>query len=363
MLANKHIRNLRPYPIVSHEAWEFSDDEKILKLDWNEATAPPSPRVKEKIENFLSGGRLNWYPDTNNEKLLNAIAEYCQVQSENIQYFAGSDSLHEYIIGSFTEPGDKVTMVSPTYDNFRASSESRGAFVNRHRLKEPFNFQLDEFCRHLEKYKSKLVYICNPNNPTGTVYEESSVEALLHSFPHTLFIIDEAYYEFTKRSAKDMAVKYRNAVVSRTFSKAFALAGFRIGYAISSVENIQFLNKIRNPKNVTALSQTAAMAALEDLSHTEHYVREVLETKQWICDKLRGAKKPYFSVFSGGGNFILLKMSPGSQKGLTAHLRKAKIFVRDCGHIEGMEGYIRLTVGTRKQMTRFLEEFFRFNNV
>ena len=160
--------------------------------------------------------------------------------------------MHEYIIGTFTEPGNNALIVSPTYDNFRVATESRGVSVSYHKLEEPFDFRTEEFFSHAKKLNPKIVYICNPNNPTGTLYKTSEIEMLAKCFPSTLFIIDEAYYEFTKKSAKNVAVKYRNTIVTRTFSKAFALAGFRIGYAISSAGNIRHLNKIRNPKNVTA---------------------------------------------------------------------------------------------------------------
>ncbi len=362
MFANKYIKKLRPYPVVSHKAWELSGRENILKLDWNEATVLPSPKVRREIENFLANGRLNWYPDINNKKIVEMIAQYSRVATENVQYFSGSDDLHEYIIGTFTEPEDRALVVSPTYDNFRVAAESRGVSVRFHRLKEPFDFQPDEFSAQVGKLKPKIVYICNPNNPTGTVYKTSEIKTLARSFPETLFIIDEAYYEFAKQSASGIAVEYGNIIISRTFSKAFALAGFRIGYAISSVENIRHLNKIRNPKNVTALSQIAAMAALDDIAYTMSYVNEVLETKLWLRNKLEEIKGKYFDIISGGGNFILLKMKPEIKENLIRHLLKANIFVRDYKHVEGMEGYLRLTIGTKEQMSRFLKEFGRLNH-
>ena len=103
MLSNKYIKKLRPYNVVSHKAWESSDKKEVLKLDWNEATILPSPKVRQEIEKFLANGQLNWYPDINNKKLTEMIAGYSRVCAENVQYFAGSDDLHEYIIGTFTE--------------------------------------------------------------------------------------------------------------------------------------------------------------------------------------------------------------------------------------------------------------------
>ena len=252
--------------------------------------------------------------------------------------------------------------MSPTYDNFRVAAESRGVSAVFHRLTEPFVFDANKFSEQVEETGPRIVYICNPNNPTGTVFKTSEIETIARSFPEVLFIIDEAYYEFTRKSAGGIAVEYDNIIISRTFSKAFALAGFRIGYAISSVGNICHLNKIRNPKNVTSLSQIAAMAALDDIAYTESYVDEVLETKLWLCGKLKEIKIKRCEIFSDGGNFILLKMEPEIKKNLIKHLLKTNIFVRDYGHIEGMEGYLRLTIGTRKQMGGFVEKLRGFDN-
>lgn len=360
MPANKYIKKLRPYSTTSHKAWEISDAKNILKIDWNEATIPPSPNVLWEIEKLIKNGRLNWYPDTGNDKLRKLIASYSKVRPQNVQYFAGSDDLHQYVIGAFTEPGNRALVISPTYDNFRISAESRGVSVHFHKLGTRFEFSLESFNAQMKKLKPQIAYICNPNNPTGTVYEPKEIEKIVHSFPRSLFIIDEAYYEFAKKSSVKTAVKHKNAIVSRTFSKAFALAGFRIGYAISSVENIGYLNKIRNPKNVTTLSQTAATAALQNLPYTEAYVKEVLETKRGIYRILK--ESTHFEVFCGG-NFILLKVKYGKKKQVIQSLLKENIFVRDYGHVKGMKNYIRLTIGTEKQMRGLVKKLAGLKNV
>ncbi|MCY3973396.1 MAG: histidinol-phosphate transaminase [Candidatus Dadabacteria bacterium] len=359
MLPNKHIKKLRPYKAVPHKAWDIGNTDGVLKLDWNEATVLPSPKVRKDLESFLSSGRLNWYPNIRNKTLIGKIADYSQVSAKHVQYFAGSDDLHEYIIGAFTEPGDGAIIVSPTYDNFRASAESKGVRVNYHNLTKSFNFQPTRLISQIKEAKSKLVYICNPNNPTGTIVETDEIENLISHCPDTLFVIDEAYYEFAKKSVAGMAVKNENVIVSRTFSKAFALAGFRIGYAITSAENIEHIDKIRNPKNVTTLSQIAAIAALDDVPYMEAYVGEVLLAKKLVCKTL---SKAGYKITSEGGNFILLKMGSATKRKFIDRLLNRNIFVRDYGHVQGMEEYIRVTIGTREQMKPFVEEALDFSH-
>ena len=129
-----------------------------------------------------------------------------------------------------------------------------------------------------------MVYICNPNNPTGNVHSKEYIEYLLEEYPDTLFLVDEAYYEFSGITVKDLVLRYDNLLISRTMSKAFALANFRLGYLIASKDNIQFINKIRNPKNLSTLAQEAACAALSDVDYMWRYVEEVKRGKAFSLD-------------------------------------------------------------------------------
>jgi histidinol-phosphate aminotransferase len=359
MFVNKYVKNLKPYSLVSHKAWEIEDKEKVLKLDWNEATISPSPKVKQNIIKFLEKGNLNWYPDVNNKKLLNKLAKYNKLPVENILYFASSDSLHEYIVKAFINPEDKLIIVAPTYDNFRASAESVGANINFYFLDNDFKLNIKDFIKFLKKVNPKLVYLCNPNNPTGTMIEIEKVKHLIDNFKNTLFIIDEAYYEFVGKSCKDLVLDYNNLIITRTFSKAFALASFRIGYVISSVSNINLLLKIRNPKNITTLSQIAAISALEDIEYMKAYVNEILQAKEFFRNELL---KLNLKIYGDGGNFILIKLEKEIKRKLISFLETNNIFIRDYGHVKGMENYCRITIGTKDQMKIVIEkmkEFFK----
>lgn len=354
MFFNKFVNLLKPYKVASHKAWERSHESDVLKLDWNESTIPPSPYVADAIHTFTEKGHMNWYPDVDNSELRQLIADYSGVNYQQVEYFGSSDALHEYIIRAFINSGDTITMVAPTYDNFRAASESVGANIDFFELDSLNNFYFcfDSFECHLERVLPKIVYLCNPNNPTGTVYDVDLLEKLVRRFNDVLFIVDEAYFEFVGITAAGLVSSFQNLIVCRTFSKAFGLASFRIGYAITSEHNIDGLKKIRNPKNISSFSQIAAISALKDVEYMNNYVNEVNATKKACVESL---EKLGIEIFgSEGGNFILVRF--GSQQSqVVSLLEDNNIFVRNYGHVNGMGAYTRITVGTKSQMKLFFE--------
>lgn len=353
---NKYLRNFKPYKLASHKIWTVSPQERnsILKLDWNEATIPPSPLVADRLKKLVLGENFyNLYPSTYNQELLNLLSAYTEIPTENLQYFASSDSLHEYIAKLYITVGDPVLLLGPTYDNFRLTAEVCGADIYYHMLDESFNFNESAFKDDIKKIQPSLVYICNPNNPTGTLHSVKFIEELLREFPQVLFLIDEAYAEFSGVSAKELVLNHENILISRTMSKAFALANFRIGYLIASKNNIDYISSIRNPKNITTFAQEATIGALNDIDYMKSYVSEVLKAKDHftkcmksLSDKLR--------CISGGGNFVLLVLNtPDDKEPLIQKLISENIYVRDVSQTDFLaERCIRVTIGIDKQMNK-----------
>ena len=213
---NKYLRNISPYKLASHAIWavEPSDREDILKLDWNEATIAPSPLVKQRIMDLLNQPDFfHLYPTTNNEHLLSLLAQYVGLPVENVQYFASSDALHEYICKVFIGVGDPVMILGPSYDNFRLTCQANGADVFFSNYEEDFSFDPVKFEHDIIAKEPAVVYICNPNNPTGNQHSVDYIEHLLKEFSDTLFLIDEAYYEFSGITAKDLVLKYDNILI------------------------------------------------------------------------------------------------------------------------------------------------------
>ncbi|MDB5195560.1 MAG: histidinol-phosphate aminotransferase [Parcubacteria group bacterium] len=348
MEPNAFIQKLKEYPLASHKAWEAKDKSQVLKMDWNESDLALPESVRSAVADFIAHGPTHWYPDIANRALIESIARYTSMSPSRIQYFGGEDSALEYVVRTFVSPEDEVGLVAPTYDNFRVFVESVGAipvFLYGNDLFSPDVATLKEKISP----RMKMVYLVNPNNPTGTLYSLNDVEELLQAFPTTLFVVDEAYGEFAGTSVMPLVDRYSNLLVGRSFSKAFGLASFRLGYVVSALENIAHLNKIRNGKNIPALAQIAAIAALADPSYMTDYVKEVRATRIFLSQELQ---KLGIEAKETPANFILLRVPDPT--GWCAALVARDVFIRNLGHLSGMEAYVRVTVGRRETAERFL---------
>lgn len=362
---NKYLRNLKPYRLASHKIWSVTPEERneIFKLDWNEASIPPSPKVRERIMKILDEPCFfNLYPTTYNDELMTLLSDYVGLPKENLQYFGSSDALHEYICKVFISVGDPVMILGPSYDNFRLTCQANGAEVFFTYYNDDFTFSSEKFEADINKVEPAVVYICNPNNPTGNVHQQHYIENLLNEFPDTLFLLDEAYYEFSGVTCKDLVLKYDNILISRTMSKAFALANFRVGYLIGSKDNVQFVNRIRNPKNLTTFAQEAACGALSDVQYMWAYVDEVNRAKHRFVSNLNKFNK-FFTVYPSNGNFLMLKFpNYDKKKELLDYLAKNNIFVRDTTQSDSVRNCFRITIGTGDQMMHvasIIEKFYK----
>tara|TARA_Y100000816_G_C26103528_1_gene585547 strand:+ start:541 stop:1629 length:1089 start_codon:yes stop_codon:yes gene_type:complete len=351
------VNTLTPYKITATDVYNNNND--FLKLDWNESTIPPSNKVLDAISNIIKKNRLHWYPPNLNIPLLESLANYCKVETDNIQYFAGSDSLHEYIIQACIDPNDSVVVVTPTYDNFRAVVSSYGGKIYKYKLEEPFDYNIKDLISYIKKINPKLVYICSPNNPTGTIYTYNDLEYLIKKISNSLIIIDEAYYEFSGITLANLVGSCDNFIISRTFSKAFGLASFRIGYCIAHHSIINTLNKVRNPKSVSLFAQFAAQKALEDIKYLNNFVKNVDKSKIMITSFFDNYKIKYFV---GGGNYILVNSSGFGHEKILLFLKKNNILVRDLGHIQSLQNYIRITLGLEENTSKVVSVFEKFIN-
>lgn len=361
---NKYLRNFIPYNVASHKVWSVSHDERneILKLDWNEATIEPSPMVKKRISRIAEEGDFyNLYPMTYNAELLKLLSKYAGVPEKNVQYFASSDSLHEYIAKLFITVGDPILLLGPTYDNFRLTAEVCGGNIFYYYLDDEFKFDKDAFIQRIKDINPSIVYICNPNNPTGTRMDLDFINYLITEFNEVLFLLDEAYIEFSGGSAKDLAITHENLLISRTMSKAFALANFRFGYLIAHEKNIGYISSIRNPKNIATFAQEAAIGVLSDIDYMKRYVAEVNKAKEFFVNEL--SRFDWIKKFPSDGNFVLLECSAPSVKlGLIKFLEENNIFVRNISQTEHIKDYcIRITIGTTEQMKRVIVAFESFD--
>ena len=356
---NESLDTIKPYRVASHKIWTVEPGERrnILKLDWNEAAIPPSPLVRQRLAECMNQEDFfHLYPATHNEALMAALSRYLNMPEENIQYYGGSDSLHEYIARVYLKEGDRVLTLWPSYDNFRLTAESTGAKMFFADLTKDFEFDEDAFILRIDTVKPRLVYICNPNNPTGTLLPESLLRSLLERYPETCFVLDEAYAEFAGASAKELVLEYSNLLITRTLSKAFGLANMRFGYLIASRGNIRTMDKIRNPKSISTLTQVAAQAAVEDFAYMQQYVDSVSQAREYFTRSINeGRLHEFIHAFESRGNFVLLRCRrPEIKELLLKFWEENNIFVRNVTQSASLECCIRVTVGTGEQMGRVL---------
>lgn len=356
---NNYLNKLKPYKLASHEIWNNENNENnVIKVDWNESTRKTDEAIISAIIKKIEHPGLNYYPNLNNSKLKSLISEYTNINVNSLAMTPSSDNAHELIINAFMHPADVALIIGPTYDNFRVVCESKGINV-----KNINYYDGDLILKNIvDKVQPRLVYICNPNNPTGDMIDVKEIENLIKTYNDKIFLIDEAYFEFSKKTCAELVVKYKNIIVTRTLSKAFSLAGIRFGYILAHVSIINSLNKIINHKNLPTLTQIAAEAAFENISIMQNYVKEVNIQKEIFCDNLNNLFDGVIKYRASGGNYILIEFQNDDMK--KKFLNKASsynIFIRDIGHI-GLDFSIRITIGDEKSMSKINEMMLSWKN-
>lgn len=343
----RSVEENEEYAISSQRAWSWEKtSERVYKLDWNEADIMPVPQVRDALHKLIDRDPwLCWYPDAQSRELHCQLAKYAGVGEGNVTLTHGSDLAMELLATCFVKPRDTVLIVAPTYDNFRAVVEQRGAEVHAFTYVGDGPFPTAELAQLLVQRPPRILYLNNPNNPIGYTVDRATIVTLLDACRRTstILLVDEAYYEFSGVSVCDLVENHPELVVLRTFSKAFGLAGLRLGYVIAATSVTRVLGRVNNPKSVTMLATAAAQVSLMHRERVADYVREVGEAKEKLyafCDA-RG-----LAYRRSDGNFVLLQTDRPQE--MVEHLETAHVLVRDRTRYFGGVGHVRVTVGTLK---------------
>lgn len=338
-IALKKIRKMQRYSPPLEQRAKFEG----LLLDFNERLAPLPTKVIDAIKNFYPQ-RFMIYPSYGD--LAQKIAKYAQVDGDSLMITNGSDQGMELIFKTFVSAGDRVVIPSPSFAMFYQVSQVQGAEIIKPKYKSDGSFPFQEVME-LFKQKPKLLIICNPNNPTGTLISLEKIEAILRASGNTLVYVDEAYFEFSRVTATGLIKKYPNLFITRTFSKAFGLAALRIGYLMSCNENIYEMLKVRGPYDINQIAKIAADASLETLPELKQYCDEIMKEAKPFTEEF--LKEKGVDFFPSGANFIYFK-EPFT--GFSDRLEENGILIRPQA-----DGYARVTIGTLSQMQRFAEIF------
>ncbi|MGI6395419.1 MAG: histidinol-phosphate transaminase [bacterium] len=348
-LVNSVLKDVVAYnPITSREkilSKQIQCDLPPLKLDWNESTLPPSTAVKNALVEALAceDNLLNWYPELFSRKLRHKIGEYCNRQLDEILVTNGSDDALDLICKVFLEQNDEVVIPYPTYTHFITYAQSRGATLKKVEVYEPFKPDISPIIENLSP-ATKLIYIVNPNNPTGVLIPKKQISTLCSVARDSIVLVDEAYFEFSGETAVDLIDRHSNLIVTRTFSKAWALAGLRVGYLVTNIMLIDELSKLINPKSVSILAQIAATAALSDKKYMDDYVVEVKNSKMML---LHFFKSKNIVAHDSCANYIMVQ-HPKLTK-LIDEMEQENIFVRDRSSFKSLPGFFRITLGDHIQ--------------
>ena len=331
-------------------------DKDYLLLDFNERTVPVSPKVKEALKKFIDSERLQVYPEYGD--LEAKIAQYAKVPPAQAMVTNGGDQGIDIVCRAYLDQGNKIIIPFPSFAMHYQSAGVQGAEILEPRYGENGEFPLEEILKLLESKRVKLIILCNPNNPMGSAIPIENVEKILEKAKEkdVAVLHDEAYFEFSKITAKDLIGKYDNLYIVRTFAKAFGLVAARAGYVISQENNIQELLKIRGPYDVNMLAKTAVLTALEDVKYMEEYVKEVMEESKPKLEKFLEEKG--ISFYHSQANFLLLKIQNPQE--IIEELKSQGILVRPKSAPDG-EKAVRISIGTLKDTEQFITHFMRYS--
>lgn len=326
---------------------------RISKLASNENPLGPSPYAIKAMTNAL--WEVHRYPDMYSHDLKNALSNLYQLPSENIIIGNGSEGIMGNIARAFIQPGDEILTSEKTFIGFNILAKSAGANLVKTPLTLDYRYDVKAMAQKITE-KTKIIYIANPNNPTGTYIKKLEFDHLMSFVPkHTLVILDEAYFEFANR-IKDypdsMDYRYDNVITLRTFSKAYGIAGVRVGYGFAHEELIHYLKKVKLPFEPGLISQKGAIGAIDDYPHLirtldnndDEYIR------LWNYLKKRG-----FKVIDSVTNFSCFKT--GSEEAslwLYQKLLNHGVIIRPL-IANDMPNFIRISIGTPKEMNHFYE--------
>jgi histidinol-phosphate aminotransferase len=342
-LVRTNIRTLKPY---SSARDEFKGEASIF-LDANENSLG-SPLVKW----------YNRYPDPLQLKVKEKIAFIKKIPVDQIFLGNGSDEAIDLLYRCFCEPGiDEVVIFPPTYGMYEVSANINNVKLNRVPLTEQFQLDLEALEQAI-KPSTKIIWICSPNNPTGNSIDREAIEMILNNFDG-LVVIDEAYINFSRQKSwlSDLQ-DYPNLVILQTLSKAWGLAGIRLGMAFASPEIIGYLNKVKPPYNISEPVQELAIKALDEIGQVNDMIVTLVNERQNMVTSLL-QNEEVLTIYPSDANFLLVKFKDAS--GLYKYFVDQGIVVRDRSNVVLCEGCLRITVGTPQENQKLLGSLNSFN--
>lgn len=328
------------------ESYKAESNIQCIALDKNEIPWSLNEKVEEALIRKIKAMDFNRYPDSGCTALKKAISGYTGINTDSIAVGNGSDELISILLQTFIEPGDTLAVHNPTFAMYKIYGTICGAGILEYDLDSSFGFKLDEYISCLKKEKPKLVFLCNPNNPTGRMLELSEIERIVKALD-SVVIVDEAYYEFSGVTAAGLLARYDNLIVLRTFSKAFGLAGLRIGYMLACPSVISYIDRIRSPFNVSTFAQAAAEEVLKNIDRVAERIEIIKSERERLTVLLKELEG--LQCFESRSNFILIRSSFAEK--IDKRLQEAGICIRSFSNTV-LKDCLRITIGSPEENDR-----------
>ncbi|MFB3915925.1 MAG: histidinol-phosphate transaminase [Terriglobales bacterium] len=317
-----------------------------MRLDFNENTSGCSPRVLAKLR-AMDGETLSRYPER--EPVEAAVAEFLRLEPPQILLTNGVDEAIHLLCETYLEPGDEVLIAVPTFSMYEVYALATGAKVTTIPYEPDFHYPTEALLRSISP-RTRMIAIANPNNPTGTVVDEVSLLRIAAAAPNAALLVDEAYTEFYGKTVMPRIAKFANLFVARTFSKAYGMAGLRIGVLAGNTEQMRMVRRVSSPYSVNQAALACLPDALADEQYIQDYVAQVLRGRARLSGELRALGVPHWP---SEANFILTRIGD-KRIAFVQAMRRRGILVRDRNSDPGCAGCVRITVGTDEQTDKLL---------
>ena len=329
--------------------------EDIIKLGSNENPWGPSPKAMKAIEDEIAS--INRYPESQLHELVSEIAQYSGVKDSQVIIGGdGADEIIDVLAKTFINPDDEFIVPLPSYMYYEYLLKQYGARPVYARWDLDENRLDEESIFDSITERTKMIFLCSPNNPTGTLIDKEVLINIASKNPEVLIVIDEAYFEYSEVTNKDLIDEFNNIFIIRTMSKVLGLAGMRIGYGLACEEIIEYMHRIKPVFSLTRLSFVAALNTFRDKEYITESIRKGIESRQYLYDEI--SKIDGLHVFPSKSNFMLIRVKDTgfTASELALELMKKGIIVRDCTSFKGLDEYwIRISICTLEEDEKFID--------
>lgn len=319
-----------------------------LRLDFNENTIGCSPKVIEALKN-ISSEEISVYPEYS--KFREKLASYLNLKSPEIILTNGTDEAIKVVMDTYLDKNDEIIIPTPTFAIFSMYASVIGTKIKTVLYNKDLSFPTEKVLECISS-KTRIIVLVNPNNPTGTAIAENDILKIIEKARNSIILIDEAYYQYYGKTSKELIKKYDNVIITQTFSKAFGLAGLRLGYIISNKQIISNIKKVISPYSISSIALVAGSAALDDLDFVKKYVAKVKEGKKYIENELN---KLGIKTFPSEANFLIANFGDKCDT-IYEKLKEEGILVRNRTKYPLLKNCLRISIGTVEQSIELINK-------